>query len=720
MQKIQPNKTPNVLAIIIAAFIYMISPWVLEQVQAPFFWLSYAVTPGIILLAYRFFSERRLSFGIGLAILWTLASTTPHYALFSFLIIFFVWLCTHVQFQFGEFKGLIQSLRQRHFSALVKYIKINWSVKKYLKDLKLWMLIVAVFIALNAYWIVMTAFLLVNGTITPGYIFTSDMLQMFSSNANLQHVLSGTDQWISWWSGQYSDFIKSLVATATIALPMILLIAFGLAKKGKGDLRLLCILIGIWIVGVFFSSADKNQVYIWLATGSPLSSAYGWLLRVPGKISYLLWPAYAVCAGLVVQSAYSFCSSKKKGVLRKKALVMTALVVLLISSTGYAVLKSEDYFNYYYAPVPVPSQYEKAFAYINDNLTDARIADLARYESGFQINFTYLINSNSSITITKRLGNNLDYSINNTNSLLNHNQSFESSYIWNPNRIAGYFVPRSISIPNFGYYHFTYSGTWRPAYERFQQSISYVVYWDYNGTITTVPHLENVSSTAVQWLPVYGANYVLYHDDILAYLPALDSSNVAKFAEYSPAFNLPGTLNQTKFAAYDLEVLKESRCELIKQWGDIYLLKVPESFGRLYTLNSYVKDVAPTIGDIENSGVKIENIKQIDATLWQLSVNASNGFTLIFTEGFDSYWEATVTGNNGTSVVPSQKAFESINRFPITNQTGELQITLQYRPQVWLYYGIAASVVLSIVVAIALIYYSLIRNRKTISNRFPQ
>ena len=106
LQKVYPDKPPNTLAIVFASFMFMISPWVLEQVQAPFFWLSYAVTPGIILLAYRFFSERRLSFGIGLAILWTLASTTPHYTLFSFLIIFFAWLCTHIQFHFGDFKGL--------------------------------------------------------------------------------------------------------------------------------------------------------------------------------------------------------------------------------------------------------------------------------------------------------------------------------------------------------------------------------------------------------------------------------------------------------------------------------------------------------------------------------------------------------------------------------------------------------------------------------------
>jgi hypothetical protein len=683
LQKVYPDKRPNAFAIIFASFMFMISPWVLEQVQAPFFWLSYAVTPGIILLAYRFFSERRLSFGIGLAILWTLASTTPHYTLFSFLIIIFTWLCTHLQFYFADFKGLIQSLQQYHFSAIATYTKIYWGVKKYLKDFKLWALLGAIFIGLNAYWIVMTVFLLVNGTITPGYVFTSEMLRDFSTNANLQHVLSGTDQWISWWPGQYSGFIQSLVVSATFSLPAFLIGAVVLAKKGKGDLRLLYILIGIWIFGVFFSSADKNQVYIWLATGSPLSSAYGWLLRVPGKISYLLWPAYAVCAGLVAQSAYLYYSSIKKNVLRKKTFVLVGFAIMLIASTGYSVIKAEDYFNYYYAPVQVPVAYQQAFSYINDNLTEARIADFARYENGSQINyivqvkyFPYeIINSSSG-------GNDLKHS---DNQLLAFTQTFESSYDWNSHRIAGYFVSRSIPAPNFGYYHFTYSGVWRPAYTNFQDSITYPVYRYLNGTNINVTRLENINDQAKDWLPVYGANYILYHDDIF---------------------------NTTQYAQNDLQVLKRTGFQLVQQWGDyICLYRVPQNFGRIYTLNSTWEDIQsqsqpPTAADVNASGVNIYDIKQVDATHWELNLNATKPFYLIFTEGFDSFWAATVTTNNSSFVYNSQNAFGSINSFPI-NQTGELHVTLYYRPQTWLYYGITASILLLIAVTVSLSFFVL-------------
>ena len=506
--------------------------------------------------------------------------------------------------------------------------------------------------------------MLSNGSVTPGYVFTPDMLKMFSPNANL-HILSGTDQWISWWPGQYSPFITDLVILATIALPAILIIGLWLARKGKGNLRLFYILIGTWIVSFFLALGWNNPIYTWLATAAPLSSSYGWLLRVPGKISYLLWPAYAVATGLVVQSTYLYCSSKKN-ILRKRVLVLTAVAVLLIASTGYSVIKAEDYFNYYYAPVPVPSAYQQAFSYISNNLTNARIADLARYENGSG-------------------QNNINY------NPAGHPQPFESSYTWNPHRIAGYFVPRSISAPNIGSYHFTYSGTWEPAYAHFQDNVTYQ-YWSDVGkpweSNVNVSRLENVNASAVSWFPVYGVNYILYHNDIY---------------------------NTTGYAQHDLQLLNQTGCQLVQQWGDyIYLYHVPQTFGRIYTLNATWEgnpSTPPTAEDVNASGASIYDITQVDVTHWELNINATKPFSLIFTEGFDSYWAATLTTNGHSSVVNSQNIFGSINSFPI-NQTGVLHISIQYKPQTWLYYGITVSILFLIAISIALIFFLLKRKEQ--------
>jgi hypothetical protein len=626
LQKVQPNKHPNLLAIILASFMYMISPWVLEQVQAPFYWLAYAVTPGIILLAYRFFSERRLAFGLGLALLWTVAATTPHYTLFSFFLILFIWL---IIFLTGSNK--------------MSQIK---------PSLKLWLYLSAFFVALNAYWLVTTAFMFINGSITPGYVFTPDMLSLFSQNANW-HVLSGTDQWATWWPGQYSSFINAFIYLATIALPATLIVAFWIAKKGKGNLRLFYILLGVWLIGLIFALGQNNPLYTWLATSTPLASSYGWLLRVPGKISYLLWPIYVVSTGLIVQYVYTYSTSKKA--LPKKMLAIITVVALIVSSNGYAVLKAQDYFNYYYAPVPIPTEYQQAFAYISNNLTDARIADLARYENGSD-------------------QNNLNY------NAAGPPEPFESSYTWNPHRIAGYFVPRSIATPNIGYYHFTYSGIWRPAYTHFHDTVTYQSWfirdgWEY---CYNSSRLENISQTATAWFPVYGVNYVLYHNDIE---------------------------NTTIYGEYDLQTLNQTGAQLETNWGDmLYLYRVPETFGRIYTLNnswSNITDMPPTKNDLNLSGATITDIHQVDSTLWHLNITASKPFTLVFTEGFDTYWGATITANDNSYTLGSKEIFGSINSFQI-NQTGNLQVTLQYKPQIWLNYGILVTLSLLVVTLICL------------------
>jgi hypothetical protein len=98
------------------------------------------------------------------------------------------------------------------------------------------------------------------------------------------------------------------------------------------------------------------------------------------------------------------------------------------------------------------------------------------------------------------------------------------------------------------------------------------------------------------------------------------------------------------------------------------------------------------------------DVKEVDPTLWQLNLNASKPFTLIFTEGFDPYWTATVNTKTDSFLVNSQNAFGSINSFSI-NQTGELNITIQYKPQIWLNYGITVSALLVIIVSISLIYF---------------
>jgi hypothetical protein len=628
---VYPNRSPNNLVVIIAAFVYMINPWMLEQVQAPLFWLSYAITPGIILLSYRLFTERRLLFGVGTAILWTIASTTPQYTIFSFAIILFVWL---ISFLFTKFK--------KEESAL--------SVFK--QDLKFLGVIICVYIVFNIYWVIPIALSLSSGPIIPGYVFNSGMLQIFSQNSSWK-ILGGVDQWTTWWP--LSSSLNGLAEVAVIAwLTTLFVSILLLLRRRKTDSKLFWILLGLWVIGIFFALGWNNIVYQWLATQAPLSSYYGWLLRVPGKISYLLWPAYAVSIAIVGQSVYNYLASKKHK-FSKKFIILLGTIVLLVASNSYAIIKQQDYFNFYYTPISVPETYQQAFSYIGQHLNNSNVvADVAPYVNG--------IDKNSIGFGDNFLG--LGVSDN----------PYEASYTWNPYRIAGYFVPRSISVPSIGDYHFTYASTWTQAYQNFNQNSS-------NNQTT-------LSSMGVSWFPVYGVDYVLYHNDIV------------------------GT-NST--AQIDLQTLNQTGFELVKQWNYIYLYKVPQDFGRIYALpyNFQVQqnNQPPTIDDITSSEVEISNLTELNPTLWTLSANATSPFTLIFTEGFDTNWVATVQSGSQTEHYSSLNGFGSINSFAIT-QTGLLKISLTYKPQVWLNYGYDFSGI----GILSLIMVALYMNRKKIRN----
>jgi hypothetical protein len=664
LEKTFPNNRTNTFAIVAASFLYMISPWVLEEIQAPFYWFAYAVTPGIILLAYRFFSEKRLVFGVGLALLWSIAATTPHYAIFSFLVILVTSLLIFkTDLTFNIFKNKVIALM--HNSRKISFLEHNKGVLYGTRarvmgrdigyclktNLRLWGFLLILFLALNAYWVVAILNSLSYGPIMPGYVFTKGMLDMFSGNT--LRLLSGTDQWTTWWP--LAIKFDKLAWGATIALLFTLCIAVFLVIKKRLNSRLFFITVLLWLLGVFFALGHPiNPIYNWLATEAPLNEYYGWLLRVPGKISYILWPAYTIAMGIVLQFAIINLTKKKLLRLSMKIVTILSIVCLLIAANGYAITKAQDYFNYYYAPVQVPIAYQQAFSYIQNNLTGARVADMAEYEVGAN-------------------KNNLNLDPNATNDT-----SFESSYTWNPHRIAGYLVPRSIPVPAIGYYHFTYSTIWRPAYERLMNST-----YDYGAET-----LQGVSARAADWLPVYGANYLLYHDDIV------------------------GVSSEQK--TIDIKLLLNSNFTKINEFADndgdcyIYLFKARESFGRIYALNAsydYNEWTPPSSVNVNSSGVTINEIKQVDATLWQLNVTATNNFKLIFTEGYDAYWTATVQDNSGSVEISSQKAYGSINSFNI-NQTGELHITLQYQPQIWVENGAIISILLlGVVITGCLLYY---------------
>jgi hypothetical protein len=83
---------------------------------------------------------------------------------------------------------------------------------------------------------------------------------------------------------------------------------------------------------------------------------------------------------------------------------------------------------------------------------------------------------------------------------------------------------------------------------------------------------------------------------------------------------------------------------------------------------------------------EIISYRKIDPTKYMVKVNATRPFMLSFAESYDPLWVAYVNGEK----IQSIPLYGVINGFWI-NQTGLLEITIEYEPQKWFHYGLAIS-----------------------------
>jgi len=90
--------------------------------------------------------------------------------------------------------------------------------------------------------------------------------------------------------------------------------------------------------------------------------------------------------------------------------------------------------------------------------------------------------------------------------------------------------------------------------------------------------------------------------------------------------------------------------------------------------------------------------------LWEIKINSSEPFMLSFVNGFDPLWEARVYKDGKMmETVASTKLYGLINGFWI-NETGELDIELNYKPQEWFNYSFTISVFTFIICFIVFVY----------------
>ncbi len=109
---------------------------------------------------------------------------------------------------------------------------------------------------------------------------------------------------------------------------------------------------------------------------------------------------------------------------------------------------------------------------------------------------------------------------------------------------------------------------------------------------------------------------------------------------------------------------------------------------RLIIFSTNSEDTLEDIFQAGSSPATVTSWDEISATKYVTHVDAQSPFMLAFAEAFNSHWVAKVNGKE----YKSQPLYAVINGFWI-EETGELEITIEYAPQRWFDYGAIISLI---------------------------
>lgn len=179
-----------------------------------------------------------------------------------------------------------------------------------------------------------------------------------------------------------------------------------------------------------------------------------------------------------------------------------------------------------------------------------------------------------------------------------------------------------------------------------------------------------------------GENITINSDDISAFNS--DIMKISKNDKYNP-------LSEAQFRVANINL------------SDIFINKWFFTYKRL----SRTPEDIYMGHNAELSYTTIVDYKKLNPTLWKVKIKSHKPFTLLFSENYDRFWVARVDKIDEKSTkaekIYSTKLYSATNGFLI-NQTGNLEIIIEYEPQKWFNIGLVVSITTISIYIVYLIY----------------
>jgi len=162
------------------------------------------------------------------------------------------------------------------------------------------------------------------------------------------------------------------------------------------------------------------------------------------------------------------------------------------------------------------------------------------------------------------------------------------------------------------------------------------------------------------------------------------------------------TINSTslKWNHLNITQLKKGNCKIQLTTPNTAELDVLWLYSTQHP-NETIQDIFT----INQTPAKIINYTKIDPTKYTININATDPFILSLAEAYDPLWTCYVNDEK----ILSTPLYGVINGFWI-NQTGQLEIVIEYEPQKWFYYSLTISIA-ALLICFTYLTYNWTKNR---------
>jgi hypothetical protein len=329
---------------LLASLFYAYNVWSFNRIHHWYLWIGYAILPLFSISIYFTFKRtNNWKYVLASIFLWTIASSTPHMALFYGVIMIVTFL--------GFFS---HALYKRTKKGTIQYVKGVF-------------LIFVFYILVNMYWIYPYILSSQSGVVSPNYELTEEVIQLLSREGNFLNTVRILAYWLNSDVHIFGDsFVSTLWLLASFTIPVVAFLSLFVRKF----LKFSVIFVSIALIGILLAMGSNSPLnYHTLILSSPSLSEFAWLLRDSDKLSFSTIFAYSILLGLTSWKILSSISNRRND--KKIKLILSGFFLFLI--VGSIFLTS---YPFYQArteplkPIVLPPELDQLNGYLSKVNTD--------------------------------------------------------------------------------------------------------------------------------------------------------------------------------------------------------------------------------------------------------------------------------------------------------------------------------------------------------------